>query len=100
MPLRTKPRCVRSPLRSAWTVSDFQYAGTAIEISEELASTPAATTIASSASTTSRSASCEDPSPDTSAYGVTDALHEAAHEHAGLVRVLDGQTDFRRAVRI
>ena len=35
MPLRTKPTCVRKPLRNACIFAGFQYAGTAIEISEE-----------------------------------------------------------------
>ena len=67
MPLRTKPRCVRNALRNACTLPAFQYAGTAIEISEDAASAPAASTIASRASTVSRSGSCADPSADTSA---------------------------------
>lgn len=67
MPLRTKPTCVRKPLRSACTAPGFQCAGTAMAISEELASAPAVSTIASSASTSKRSGSCTDPSGDTSA---------------------------------
>ncbi|CAM3252935.1 hypothetical protein MYIN104542_24265 [Mycobacterium intermedium] len=66
MPLRTNPMCVRRPLRSAWAVLAFQYAGTAMEISAELASTPTVDTIASKASTISRAGSCVEPSGDTS----------------------------------
>ena len=57
MPLRTKPKCVRNALRSACTVPGFQYAGTAMEISDEATSAPAASTIASRASTIRRSGS-------------------------------------------
>ena len=103
IPLRTKPTWVRKPLRSAWILLGFQYAGTAMEISEEARVRTGGQHHRVQGLHYQEVRIMADPSAGHQRYRVADALHKAASSaHSGLsqVRILLGHTDFRCTVRI